>query len=117
MRVGPGSEYPIKWIYTQKNMPLRLLDNFDNWRKVSDIDNEEGWIHIGSLSKTQFAITKQKTNGYCNSQKDDICFTLDPMVILKLIRCKEEICKLSINNKTKKKIWVNKQDLWGIDRS
>src|SRR5690606_22976961 len=48
MRSGPGTRYPIKWVYTRKGLPMRVEAEFDIWRKVRDRDGEVGWVH-GSL--------------------------------------------------------------------
>ncbi|KLT23416.1 bacterial SH3 domain containing protein [Wolbachia endosymbiont of Armadillidium vulgare str. wVulC] len=34
MRTGPGFQYPVKWIYTCKNLPLKAIEEFENWKFV-----------------------------------------------------------------------------------
>ena len=45
LRTGPGNEYPIKHVYQLKDMPLRVIGEYDNWYKVKDKDNDEGWVN------------------------------------------------------------------------
>ena len=59
VRLGPSKEYPIKFIYKKKYLPLEILDNSETWRKVKDFENNSGWIHISQLSKKKSAINKK----------------------------------------------------------
>ena len=51
LRQGPSLEYPIKLIYKKKYLPVEILDKSGTWRKISDFENNSGWIHISQLSK------------------------------------------------------------------
>ena len=44
MRVGPGRDYSVDWMFTKRGLPLEILQEYDNWRKVRDSDGAEGWI-------------------------------------------------------------------------
>ena len=44
MRVGPGREYSVDWMFTKRGLPLEILQEYDNWRKVRDSDGTEGWV-------------------------------------------------------------------------
>lgn len=58
MRAGPGTRYPILWIYHRRNMPVKVLREFDVWRLVEDVDGQKGWIQQAILSrKRSFIIT------------------------------------------------------------
>lgn len=45
LRTGPGIRYPIMWVYQRKALPVEILDEFENWRKISDYEGTEGWVH------------------------------------------------------------------------
>ena len=49
-RAGPGNQYPINWVYLRKGFPVEVVDEFDHWRLIRDVDNVEGWIHSVMLS-------------------------------------------------------------------
>ena len=51
LRQGPSFEYPIKLFYKKKFLPVLILDKFENFRKIRDHENNNGWIHISQLSK------------------------------------------------------------------
>jgi SH3-like domain-containing protein len=50
VRVGPGTRYEIAWVYLKSGVPVEIIQEFDTWRKVRDVDGDEGWIHQNLLS-------------------------------------------------------------------
>ena len=46
----PGQQYPINWVFTRPNVPLKIIAEFDNWRKIEDYEGAEGWIASRLLS-------------------------------------------------------------------
>ena len=56
MRTGPRDSYPIKWVYQRKFMPLKVVAKEADWRKVEDMDGDQGWMHLKLLSTTRTAV-------------------------------------------------------------
>ena len=44
LRVGPGENYPIEWVYKRKDMPVEIIEEFQNWRKIQDWQGASGWV-------------------------------------------------------------------------
>ena len=57
VRLGPSKNYPIKFVYEKKYLPVVIIDEHYNWRKVRDYDNDTGWVHISQLSKIKTTVT------------------------------------------------------------
>ena len=51
VRYGPGFEYPIKYIYKKINLPIKQIDKKENFRRIIDLKNNGGWIHVSQLKK------------------------------------------------------------------
>lgn len=49
VRVGPGTKYDIAWVYVKAGMPVEIIQEFDTWRKIRDMDGSEGWLHQNLL--------------------------------------------------------------------
>ena len=62
LRQGPSFEYPIKFVYKKKYLPVEILDESDTWKKIKDFENNSGWIHTSQLSKKKSAICKKKNS-------------------------------------------------------
>jgi SH3-like domain-containing protein len=50
VRVGPGYQYDIAWTYQVAGTPVEIIQEFDVWRKIRDVDGSEGWVHQNMLS-------------------------------------------------------------------
>jgi SH3-like domain-containing protein len=56
VRRGPNSTYQIDWVYTKSGVPLKVIAEYENWRRVEDFQGEGGWIHSRLLSGNRFVI-------------------------------------------------------------
>ncbi|GGF40452.1 hypothetical protein GCM10011321_34130 [Youhaiella tibetensis] len=50
VRVGPGTKYDVAWVYVKAGLPVEIVQEFDTWRKIRDLDGSEGWVHQNLLS-------------------------------------------------------------------
>ena len=112
VRVGPSKEYPIKFIYKKKYLPLEVLDKSETWRKIKDFENNSGWIHISQLSKKKSAINI-KNNSIIYKKptiysKPIARLEVGRLVIIK--RCKLKWCKINTGGFNG---WIKKKYLWG----
>ena len=53
MRRGPGSRYPIEWVYKRRDLPVEIEREFDVWRLIEDPDGIKGWVHQATLVGTR----------------------------------------------------------------
>jgi len=112
VRVGPSKEYPIKFIYKKKYLPLEVLDKSETWRKIKDFENNSGWIHISQLSKKKSAIN---TNNNSLLYKKPTIFSkpiakLEIGRLMLIKKCKVKWCKITSGDFSG---WVYKNSLWG----
>lgn len=63
VRVGPGTRYNIAWIYVKAGMPVEIVQEFDTWRKIRDVDGQEGWVHQNMLSGKRSGIARPADAG------------------------------------------------------
>ena len=76
IRVGPSKNYPIEIKYIVKNYPLKVLEEYEDWRKVQDFKNNIGWIHKSLISGTRTGIVLSN-----DSKNIKLLNTLDGNVI------------------------------------
>lgn len=68
-RAGPGSRYPIQWVYHRRGMPVQILREFDVWRLIADVSGNKGWVHQATLvGRRSFIIAGE--NGLVNDQQE-----------------------------------------------
>jgi SH3-like domain-containing protein len=44
-RIGPGVTYAVDWRYMKAGLPMEIIQEFDNWRRVRDSDGAVGQAH------------------------------------------------------------------------
>tara|TARA_Y100000758_G_C15781481_1_gene323538 strand:- start:25 stop:492 length:468 start_codon:yes stop_codon:yes gene_type:complete len=112
LRQGPSFEYPIKFTYKKKYLPVLIIDKFETWRKIKDFKKNSGWIHISQLSKRKSAINiKENSIIYKKStvySRPIAKLETGRLVLVK--KCKIEWCKISSG---KYGGWIKKNYLWG----
>jgi SH3-like domain-containing protein len=58
LRAGPGTRYPIEWIYKRRELPVEIQREFEVWRLVRDPDGIKGWVHQATLTgRRSFIVT------------------------------------------------------------
>ena len=112
LRQGPSFDYPIKIFYKKKYLPVLIIDNSDNFRKIKDHENNTGWIHVSQLSKKKAAIVISEKSILF---KNDTIYS-NPLAILAqgrlciVLKCNDEWCKVKTD---KFSGWTKKDNLWG----
>ena len=113
VRYGPGFEYPIKYVYTKINLPIKQIDKKENFRRIVDLKNNSGWIHVSQLKKANSIIPK----------KDKILFSkptnfsrplakIEKGRVLLVQSCNNNWCKIKTESF---KGWVKIGHIWGIN--
>ena len=112
VRLGPAFEYPVKFVYKKKYLPLLVIEKSDVWRKISDLNYNTGWIHISKLSKKKAAIViNEKSIIFKNPTKySNPMASLAKGRLLLIKKCKKNWCKIKTGKYTG---WVDKKNIWG----
>ena len=114
IRVGPSKKYPIEIKYIQKNYPLKILEEYEDWRKVQDFKNNIGWIHKSLISGTRTGIVlsnDSKNIKLLNTLDGNVIGEIGKGNIVFLEKCKIDWCLVSSRNY---KGWVHKKYIWGV---
>ena len=117
IRVGPSLNYPIKIKYIIKNYPLKVLDEYEEWRKVEDFTKNIGWIHKRLITGTRTGIVLSKENKnieLLNTLDGNIIGEIGSGNIVNLEKCKVDWCLVSAENF---KGWMNKKNIWGVKQN
>ena len=113
VRLGPSKNYPIKFVYEKKYLPVVIIDEHYNWRKVRDYDNDTGWIHISQLSKIKTTVTTKDNQVVYSSptiySKPKVKLEIYQVLIIN--KCKQKWCEVRNSRTTG---WIKKDHLWGI---
>lgn len=124
MRVGPGKQYAIAWRYMKAGLPLEIVQEYDNWRRVRDAEGDMGWVHSSLLSGTRTAIATpwRQADGNettvalfkTNEPGADAIAHLKPGVVGKISKCDGAWCEFEVtDDKRVLRGYAVQADLWG----
>ena len=118
MRSGPGKEFPVKFELKQKGYPLKVVAEFNNWRKVVTLSKISGWVHTQLLSSLRTGlITKTTFLKKIPSSSSNSLAKLLPNLLINIKKCQKKWCKIEIVKKKKFIGWVQKETVWGSTKN
>jgi SH3-like domain-containing protein len=111
VRYQPTLNSPIKYIYTKKNLPVKLIDKKENFRRIIDLKNNGGWIHRTQLKPSNSFIILENTILFkkpSNFSKPILRLEKGRLLIIK--KCQNGWCQISTGNYSG---WVITNNIWG----
>ena len=111
VRYGPSFEYPIKYIYLKKNLPIKIIDKKENFRRIIDHKHNSGWIHTSQLKKSSSVILTKNQFIFTKPTKfsKPIAIAEKGKLIL-LNKCKKKWCKVKTEDYLG---WITTSNIWG----
>ena len=111
VRYGPGFNFQVKYVYNKINLPIKQIDQKENFRRIIDLKNNSGWIHVSQLKKSNSII----------SLDDKILFTKPTVFskplakikkgrLLVIKKCSKNWCKITTNEFNG---WIEAKNIWG----
>lgn len=113
MRVGPGEDFPIEWIYRRQGLPVKVVRVMQGWRLVEDPDGERGWIIERRLAVDRGAIVVGDDLAELRERASSgarVLWRAEPGVVGALGDCEAGWCEFAVG---KRKGWVRAERLWG----
>jgi len=111
VRYGPNFNSPIKYIYKKINLPIKQIDQKENWRRIIDFKNNSGWIHWSQLKKVNsFIPLEDKILFQKPSNFSKPLATVKKGRVLVVQKCDGIWCKV----KSEKFVgWIKTNNIWG----
>ena len=111
VRYGPSLESPIKYVYKKINLPIKQIDKNENFRRIIDIKNNSGWIHVSQLKQVNSIIPlKDKILFQEPSNFSKPLAKIKKGRILIVKKCDENWCLIKTS---KFKGWIKNTHVWG----
>lgn len=126
VRVGPGTRYDVAWVFVKAGVPLEIVQEFDTWRKVRDVEGDEGWLHANLLVGTRTALVTPWTDEGQVALRRSIDAQsavrawLRPGLLVEVRRCTGTACEIRFNHAdsegrtTSYSGFVSQETLWGV---
>ncbi|MFK7943212.1 MAG: SH3 domain-containing protein [Paracoccaceae bacterium] len=114
VRRGPGLDYRKDWVFRRTGMPVRVVDEYGDWRRIVDKDDAGGWVYHAMITGRRTVLITG----------DNVLFRQDPAdtssataraehgVVARLRACEAVWCEVEAEGFEG---WVRKLDIWGVD--
>ncbi len=113
-RTGPGKTYPGVWLYKRRDLPVRVVKKYENWRLIEDPDGAKGWMLVSLLSDRRTAIVKPGDPRAVRVKPDDgakVHYLAEHGVVGRIDKCGSGWCRIEIGNRQG---YIRTSDIWGI---
>ncbi len=117
VRRGPSSDHPVAWVFQRKGLPVEIVAEFENWRRVRDSDGEEGWILQNMLSGKRTAVMAPWKQGQTialygsASTASGLVAQFGSGVVGEVEGCTGDWCEISAGGYDG---WVEQTQIWGV---
>ncbi|MDP1583467.1 MAG: SH3 domain-containing protein [Bradyrhizobium sp.] len=116
VRAGPGVDYHLKWAFARRGLPVEIIAEFGNWRRIRDWQGEQGWMFGPLLSARRTALVAPWTKAKPVLLRSDaaanasIVAVVQPTVLVRLIRCDGKWCEVAAKATQG---YIRQTRLWG----
>ncbi len=114
LRTGPGTRYPIDWVYKRRDLPVLIEREFEVWRLVRDPEGIKGWVHQATLAPRRSGVVTGGERVLRHDPKDESgpVARLKPGVIVRLRSCEatSDWCQAQVQDY---RGWIKRSEIWG----
>tara|TARA_B100001057_G_scaffold199795_1_gene200501 strand:- start:113 stop:565 length:453 start_codon:yes stop_codon:yes gene_type:complete len=111
VRYGPSFDSPVKFVYKKKNLPIKQIDQKENFKRIIDFKNNNGWIHVSQLKKINSIIPlEDKILFQKPSRFSKPLAKIEKGRVLVVQKCDNDWCKVKT---AQFKGWIKVDNIWG----
>lgn len=114
-RGGPGDEHRKLWVYRVKGLPVQVVAETRDWRRVCDAQGGLAWVHKRTVDGTRGVLNLNAGPEPLLAKPQPGAAAqayLAPGALAKLDRCKAGWCRVEAGGT---KGWAPAAALWGAD--
>ncbi|HUW73031.1 MAG TPA: SH3 domain-containing protein [Methyloceanibacter sp.] len=120
VRRGPSTEQAIDWVFARAGLPVEIIAEADNWRRVRDSEGADGWVYHSLLSGRRTVLISPWSKGKeavtlyrRRSTGSRAVAQLQSGVLGNILSCDGEWCELTVDDYSG---YVEQSRLWGVYR-
>jgi len=117
VRRGPASEHQVAWVFQRRGLPVEIVAEFENWRRIRDNDGEEGWVYQSMLAGKRTALVAPWRAGdaipmYSAAGLDGgLIARVTSGVVAEVEKCSGTWCEINAGGYEG---WIEQAMLWGV---
>jgi SH3-like domain-containing protein len=114
LRAGPGTRYPVDWVYRRRDLPVEIEREFEVWRLIRDQDGVRGWVHEATLVGRRSFVVLGSERVLRAAAADDAApvARLEPGVVGRIRDCAagKPWCEMQVGEY---RGWLKRDEVWG----
>ena len=111
-RSGPSRQHPELYLYQRAGLPLEVVQETPDWRKVRDPDGVEVWMHRRLLSGRRAVWALDAADLRARPEADSsLIARIEPGARLWLERCRSQWCRMEAAGR---RGWAPASLFWGV---
>jgi SH3-like domain-containing protein len=112
-RKGPGKDYPQVFIYHARGLPVQVVDETSDWRRICDPDGGVAWVASAMVDGRRTVMAPKAAVALRDQPADGAQAKayLQARAIAALGRCKGDWCEVTADGA---RGWVRQSEVWGL---
>jgi SH3-like domain-containing protein len=115
LRTGPGRNYPATWRYRRTDLPVKIVQVHESWRRIREQDGTEGWMAAALLSAERTALVAGSQPAEMRAEPAEtakLLWRVEPGVIGRIADCQQGWCRFDVKGQIG---YIAVSSLWGVD--
>jgi SH3-like domain-containing protein len=113
-RTGPGKNYPGVWLYQRRDLPIRVVKKYENWRLIQDPDGAQGWMLVTLLSDRRTAVVRPGDPRPVRVDANEgakVRYLAQQGAVGRISKCSAGWCRVEFG---KRQGYIRTSDIWGV---
>ncbi|MFZ4405899.1 MAG: SH3 domain-containing protein [Paracraurococcus sp.] len=115
LRIGPDLRYKIEWTYQRKDLPVQIVEEHENWRRIRDPEGTEGWVQRPLLTSRRSFLVLGEERALRRRAEDaaEPVARLKPGVIGAIRKCEAASpwCEAKVGDY---RGFIRRSEIWGV---
>jgi SH3-like domain-containing protein len=101
-------------VFQRRGLPVRVIDEYGNWRRIADSDDAGGWVYHALLTAKRMALVTAPEVSFRAEPAEDAGATAEAEqgVVAHLLQCQRDWCQVEASGTEG---WLRKDTIWGVD--
>jgi SH3-like domain-containing protein len=114
VRRGPGLDYRKDWVFRRAGLPVRVIDEYGDWRRIVDKDDAGGWVYHAMITgrRTVLITGTAVLLREGPAETEEATAQAEQGVVARLRTCEPDWCEIEADGH---RGWVLKSMIWGVD--
>jgi len=112
-RAGPSDSHRLLWVYRSKGLPVQVVAETTEWRRICDPDGSIAWVHRRTTDGRRTLLRQQATPVALHSDPNSSSAVTARMAgrsVAQLVRCEGGWCKVRASGRSG---WAPTREFWG----